>query len=73
MSCAIQKIIPQCTDIAMIKYISNNIFSYTDNDDVTSHYHVYKSYTAYKKGITNIPHKLIRTNSFFIAEITTKS
>ncbi len=68
MSNAIQKIIPNCPDITMIKHISDNKFSYTDNTGITHHYLVYKSYNAYKTGISNIPHRLLKSNSFFIAE-----
>lgn len=69
MSNAILKTIPNCSDISMIKHISNNKFSYTDTIGVTSYYLVYKSYNAYKKGVAKISHRLIRSNSFFIAEI----
>lgn len=69
MSAAILKTIPHCSDIAMIKHISNNKFSYTDNVGITSYYLVYKSYNAYKKGVAQIPHRLFRSNSFFIAKI----
>ena len=69
MSDAILKIIPNYPDITNIKHISNNKSSYTDNAGVTHHYLVYKSYNSYKIGISNIPHRLLRLNSFFIAEI----
>ena len=69
MSAAILKTIPHCSDISMIKHISNNKFSYTDNVGITSYYLVYKSYNAYKKGVAQIPHRLFRSNSFFIAKI----
>lgn len=69
MSDAILKIIPSHPDTAIIKHLSNNKFSYTDNVGVTKHYLVYKSYNAYKKGVAEIPHKLIKSNSFYIVEI----
>jgi len=69
MSEAILKIIPNCSDIELIKHISNNTFSYTNHSGTINHDLVYKSYNAYKKGLVGIPHNLFRSNSFFIAKI----
>lgn len=69
MSDAVHMIIPDCSDKSMIKHISNNIFSYTNNAGITIIYLVYKSYNAYKKGVKGISHRLIKSNSFYIAEI----
>ena len=69
MSDAIFKTIPNCPDISLIKHISNNKFSYTDNVGIKTFYYVFKSYSAYKKNVAEIPHKLIRSNSFYIAKL----
>ena len=69
MSNAILRIIPNCSDKSMINHISKNKFSYTDSTGITIIYLVYKSYNAYKKGVKEIPHRLIKSNSFYIAEI----
>lgn len=69
MSDAILKTIPNCSDITMIKHISNNKFSYTTNTGITHYFLVFKSYKAYKIGFADIPHKLIKSNSFYIVKI----
>lgn len=69
MSDALFRIIPSCSDVSLINHITNNKFSYTDNVGVTSIYLVYKSYNAYKKSVAEIPHKLFKSNSFYIAEL----
>lgn len=69
MSEALYKIIPSCSDPSLIKQITNNEFSYTNSIGSINHYLIFKSYNAYKKGSQNIPHKLHKSNSFYIAEL----
>lgn len=69
MSNAILKILPNHSDKLMLKHISQNKFAYTDNSDATTIYLVFKSYSAYKKASKKTPHKLIRSNSFYIAKL----
>lgn len=64
MSNEILRILPNCSDKSMINHIANNKFSYTDKTGITIIYLVYKSYTAYKKDLREIPHRLIKSNSF---------
>lgn len=68
MSDAILQTIPNCSDITMVKHISNNKFCYTTNKGITHYYLVFKSYKAYKTGVADIPHKLIKSNSFYIVK-----
>lgn len=69
MSDALYKIIPRCSDSSTINHISKNKFSYTNNTDITRYYLVFKSYNAYKKNITDISHKMYKSNGFYIAEL----
>lgn len=71
MSCALYKIIPNCIDISLIKHLENNKFSYTNKLGITNYYLLFKSYSAYKKGTTDIPHKMFKSNGFYIAKLLT--
>lgn len=69
MSDALIQIIPDCSDISLINHIDKNKFSYIDNIGRTTYYLIYKSYDTYKKCIKNTPHKLYKSNSFYIAKL----
>lgn len=69
MSDTLLKIIPNCSDISSINHIAKNKFSYTDRTGITKYYLFFISYKDYKKNIVNIPHKLIKSNSFYIAKL----
>lgn len=63
---AICKIIP---DNSVAEHIADNKFSST-RDGEKIYYLVYVSYKAYKKHMEGINHKLIRSNSFYIAKLS---
>lgn len=67
MTEAISKIETKNIAVEEIIHISNNKFSYTDKNGITHYYLVFKSFNAYKKGISSLPHNLYKSNSFYIA------
>ncbi len=69
MTEAIKEVLPSCKSSDEIKHISQNKFSYINNHNITTIYLVFNSYASYKKHIANIPHKLIKSYSFYIAEL----